>query len=338
MGNNKSRDKKVLIIGGAGYIGSVLTGHLLREGCKVKVLDDLIYGNSKSLKDHIVDPNFEFIKGDFGDDKVVAEAIKDVSYVVLLAALVGDPICKKYPELARNINLEYPKKLIRQLTGKGIDRFVFTSTCSNYGLREDDVLAKESDELKPLSLYAETKVAFEKFILDNLDDLDFDPVILRLATAFGISPRMRFDLTVSEFTRDLCLGKELLVYDENTWRPYCNVNDISRAIISMLDAHSEKVRGEVFNVGSDRNNYTKKMIVEEICKHIENPKIIYKSGDTDPRNYRVSFDKISSALDFKADVDVDTSIEILVGALNKGCYIDIETDKNYFGNYIIPEK
>src|SRR4030095_12854943 len=142
------------------------------------------------------------------NDEILSNALKGVTDVVLLAALVGDPICKKYPELAKRTNLDSPKNLLRKLSGKGINKFIFTSTCSNYGLRGDDSLANEDSELNPQSLYADTKVQFEKFILSNISSFDFSPAILRLATAFGISNRMRFDLTISEFTKDLALGKE----------------------------------------------------------------------------------------------------------------------------------
>ena len=228
------KERHVLIIGGAGYIGSVLTRKLLSKGCKVRVLDKLLYDNGIAISDLMEEESFSFVHGDFGDERTLDQVLANITDVVLLAALVGDPICKKYPELARKTNLEYPKQLVQKLKGKNINRFVFTSTCSNYGVMADDTLANEDSPLNPQSLYAETKVEFEKYILDNLTQLDYSPTILRLSTAFGMSNRMRFDLTISEFTRDLAIGKELLVYDENTWRPYCHVSDISNAIITVL--------------------------------------------------------------------------------------------------------
>jgi nucleoside-diphosphate-sugar epimerase len=323
------------VIGGAGYIGSVLTRSLLAEGYKVKVLDNLLYGNGSSVTDLMDNRSFSFVNGDFGNNEILDRSLENISDVVLLAALVGDPICKKYPELARKINSDYPKNLVQKLNFKNIDKFVFTSTCSNYGLRVDESPANEESELNPLSLYAETKVEFEKYILDNISDLNFSPAILRLSTAFGMSDRMRFDLTISEFTKDLALGKELIVYDENTWRPYCNVSDISNAVIKIIEAPKEKVSGQVFNVGSDNNNYTKKMILKIIEKHLVNTNIIYKDGNFDPRNYRVSFDKINNVLDFSTSYTVEDSIIQIINAIENNLFRDVEDRKNNYGNYTI---
>lgn len=336
-GNNILKDSHILVIGGAGYVGSVLVRKLLSEGFKVRVLDKLIYDNGSTLYELLEEDNFSFMYGDFGNEILLSNALDNITDVVLLAALVGDPICKKYPELARNTNITNPKKLVQQMIGKKIKKFVFTSTCSNYGLRHDDSLATEDSELNPQSLYAESKVEFEKYVLGAIDGLDFSPVIMRLSTAFGMSKRMRFDLTISEFTRDLALGKELVVYDENTWRPYCNVSDISDAIIRVVEAPADMVTGQVFNVGSDTNNYTKKMILDLISKHIKNCRIEYRKGGSDPRNYRVSFDKISKILGFEAKYSAEDSIKQLIKAVDNKLFIDIESRKNFYGNYFLNE-
>lgn len=334
----KNDERNVLIIGGAGYIGSVLARKLLSEGYGVRVLDNLLYDNGSSISDLMEERSFSFIFGDFGKNEILEKAFDNVSDVVLLAALVGDPICKKYPELARKTNLEFPKNLLQKLKGKNINKFIFTSTCSNYGLRADDSLANEESELNPQSLYAETKVEFERYILDNIKEFDFSPAILRLSTAFGMSNRMRFDLTISEFTKDLALGKELIVYDENTWRPYCNVSDISNAIIKVIEAPKEKVSGQVFNIGSENNNYTKKMILELIEKHLENTRIEYKVGGFDPRNYRVSFDKVNEVLGFSTSYTAEDSILRIINAIENKLFDDIDARNNYYGNYSITEK
>ena len=337
---NKLSNKQVrniLVIGGAGYVGSVLTRKLLLNDYRVKVLDNLLYDNGSSISDLMEEELFSFNFGDFGNEKVLDNALNGITDVVLLASLVGDPICKKYPELAKKTNVDSSKKLIQKLIGKNINKFIFTSTCSNYGLRTDDSLANEESELNPQSLYAETKVEFEKYILENINDFDFSPVILRLSTAFGMSNRMRFDLTISEFTKDLALGKELIVYDENTWRPYCSVSDISNAIIKVLEAPKEKVSGQVFNIGSENNNYTKKMILELIEKHIENATIEYKIGGFDPRNYRVSFDKVNNVLGFSTSLSAEDSIKQIINAIENKLFGDIETRKNYYGNYEVNE-
>lgn len=333
----KNKERHVLIIGGAGYIGSVLVRKLLYEGYRVRVLDNLLYDNGSSISDLLEDRSFSFLFGDFGNNEILERSLENISDVVLLAALVGDPVCKKYPDIARKINLVYSKNLLQKLNGKSIKKFVFTSTCSNYGLRADDSLANEESELNPQSLYAITKVEYEKYILDNISDFDFSTTILRLSTAFGISNRMRFDLTVSEFTKDLALGKELFVYDENTWRPYCHVSDISNAIIKVLEAPEENVTGHVFNVGSDNNNYTKKMILELIKKHIGNTNIKFKTGGFDPRNYRVSFDKIKEVLNFSTLYTVEDSIIQIINAIENKLFSEVENRKNFYGNYLINE-
>ncbi len=333
----KQKERHILVIGGAGYIGSVLNRKLLNKNYKVRVLDKLIYDNGCAVSNLVEEKNFSFIYGDYGDDGVLNNSLKDITDVILLAALVGDPICKKYPDLAKKVNLEYPKKLLQHLTNKSIDRFIFTSTCSNYGLRNNDTPADEESELNPLSLYAETKVEFEKYILDNIKNLDYSPIILRLATAFGISKRMRFDLTISEFSRELALGKELLVFDENTWRPYCHVSDISNAIINVLESPMDKVYGQVFNVGSNNENYTKKMIVELIKKYLVKAKIIYKQGGFDPRNYQVSFNKIKKNLNYETHCTAEESIRNVINAVKNNLYADVEAKKKFYGNYFIQQ-
>ena len=332
------RDRHVLVIGGAGYIGSVLIRKLLMKGYKVRVLDNLIYNNGASISDLETNKDFSFINGDFGNKQDLNKALTDITDVVLLAALVGDPICKKYTEIAKKTNLEYPKNLINILKGKNINKFVFTSTCSNYGLMKNDLPANENSELNPKSLYAETKVEFEKYILSKLKEIDYCPSILRLSTAFGISNRMRFDLTISEFTKELALGNDLLVYDENTWRPYCHVSDISNAIIKVLETPKDKVFGQVFNVGGENGNFTKKMLVELIQKYIDNTLVDYKEGGFDPRNYRVDFDKIKTTLDFEPSYTVEASIQRLMKSINKNLFSDVELRKVFYGNYFIDEQ
>ena len=333
--SSANNERQVLVIGGAGYIGSVLVRKLLDRGYRVRVLDNLIYNHGSSIAGLAEHPDFSFINGDFGNTAKLDAALYEVTDVVLLAALVGDPICKKYQELARKSNLEYPKQLIERMKDFDIDRFVFTSTCSNYGLRNDDTPADEESPLNPQSLYAETKVEFERHILSKLPEVTFCPTILRLSTAYGISYRMRFDLSISEFTRDLALGKDLLVYDENTWRPYCHISDISEAIITVLEARKKDVYGQVFNVGSDDGNYTKKMLVDLILKYIPNGAVSYKQGGFDPRNYRVSFDKIKQVLEFGTEYTAEDSVSGLIRAIRGNLFPDMEEKRNFYGNYII---
>lgn len=326
------KPRQVLVIGGAGYVGSVMVRELLKRGYKTRVLDHLLYCNSLSLEGLLDEPGFSFVAGDLRDEAVLDRALEDVTDVVLLASLVGDPISKKYPDLTWSVNGAGSERIFKALEGKGIHKFVFTSTCSNYGLRDSDEPADETSDLKPLSIYAETKVAFEKFILDHAEQSDFIPTILRISTAFGLSHRMRFDLTVNEFTAALARGNALDVYDKDTWRPYCHVRDIAGAVIRVLEAPETKVRGEVFNVGSDENNYTKAMIIDEILSHIDG-KVSYVEQGSDPRNYRVSFAKIREQLGFVPRHSVKAFVPELIQAVRSGLYMREAEIPGYYGNY-----
>jgi nucleoside-diphosphate-sugar epimerase len=331
-----NEDRRFLIVGGAGYIGSMLTRRLLSAGFRVRVLDNLLYGHVSSLSGIADSPGFEFVRGDLCVAAELREAMRGVTDVVLLAALVGDPICKKYPDLARKVNESGAIGVVEEAERSGVQRLVFTSTCSNYGILPTDEEAAESAPLNPQSLYAENKIAVERCLLDR-PRASCTNTVLRIATAFGTSERMRFDLTVSEFSRELALGRSLLVYDEMTWRPYCHIQDICTAIIAALNAPREKVDREVFNVGSSRNNFTKKMLVDIIVKELGIPAtlVTYKKGGHDPRNYRVAFDKIEKVLDFHASHSVQDGVAQLALAIRQGLFSDAEERRTFYGNYEI---
>jgi len=335
--NTQPIEKHVLVIGGAGYVGSVLVRKLLDSGFHVRVLDALLYGNEAAIGELTDHSCFTFVHGDFCDQQVLDQALDNVSHVVHLAALVGDPICRKYPDAARRINDTGTINMIDQLKGRGIGRFVFMSTCSNYGLRNTDEEATEESELNPQSLYAETKVKVERYLLDSGEELDYAPTILRAATAYGLSSRMRFDLTVNEFTRELAAGHELLVYDADTWRPYCHVADIAAAIVGVLETSIEAVRGEVFNVGSPGENYTKRMIVDLLLSHLPAARVRYRQGEVDPRNYRVCFAKISDRLKFSASIGLPDFLVDLIDVVGTGRFDDCEDRREFYGNYVLAE-
>jgi len=327
--------KNILLIGGAGYIGTVISSHLLKNNCKVTVLDNFIYGNQFAVQPYIGDPDYRFILGDINDENSLLEASNGVTDVVLLAGLVGDPITKTYPEESELINEKGIRKCIDFFSNRNIDKLIFISTCSNYGLIGFDQLADEEFELNPLSLYAKAKVKNEQYLLSRKNKVDYTGVILRFATAFGLSPRMRFDLTVSEFVRDIFVSKELLVYDENTWRPYCHVRDFARLVQMLINTENSQVYFEIFNVGGDVNNYTKKMIVNDIIEYIPFGKIKYGTNGSDPRNYRVSFSKVKEILGFEPEVAVKEGISELIEALKLGMYGDSLNKINKYGNYVI---
>ena len=330
--------KKILLIGGAGYVGSIITSNFLKKGYKVNVLDYFVYDNQFSIQPYIGDPDYKIIYGDINDNKVLDKASIGVTDVIILAGLVGDPITKSYPEASEQINEKGVQKCMDYFNGKGLDKLVFISTCSNYGLIKEGELADENFVLSPLSLYAKAKVTNEHYLMQKKGNVDYTGVVLRFATAFGLSPRMRFDLSVSEFVRDVYFGEELLVYDEHTWRPYCHVRDFARLLDIVINSEKEKVAFEVFNAGGDVNNFTKKMIVDEIIKHIPKGKIKYGANGSDPRNYKVDFNKVKTVLGFEPEFTVQDGIKELIDAFKLGLYKDSMDDKNKYGNYVIDYK
>jgi len=327
--------RSVLVIGGAGYIGPVLTEQFLAAGYSVTCLDLLLYQNHACVWPFLGNPNYRFVYGDLRDERALDLASQGVNDVVLLAGLVGDPITKKYPEASRAINDEGILNCLRLLSGKGIERLVFFSTCSNYGRIESDELADETYLLRPLSLYAQSKVTAEQHLLQSRDKVDYTATILRFATAFGLAPRMRFDLTVNEFTRELALGRELVVFDANTWRPYCHVRDFGRLIRQVIEAPAPRVAFEVFNAGGEMNNFTKQGIVETISRWVPGAKVRYQKNGSDPRNYRVSFRKVRETLGFEPEFTVEDGVRELLGAIREHLFDHVDQMRNFHGNYEI---
>ena len=325
--------KNILLIGGAGYVGTVVTSHFLKQGYKVTVLDNFIYDNQFSVIPYVEDPNYKIVYGDMGDSKVLDSVSKDITDVIILSGLVGDPITKKYPEESEAINEIAVKNCMDYFNGKGLGKLVFISTCSNYGLIKDDELADENFELSPLSLYAKAKVANEKYLMSKKTEVDYTGVVLRFATAFGLSPRMRFDLSISEFVRDMFFGQDLEVYDKDTWRPYCHVRDFARLLDIVINSEREKVNFEVFNAGGNVNNATKQMLIDEILQRVPSANVSYSENGSDPRNYRVTFEKVKTVLGFEPKYTVKDGVDELVDALEIGLYEDSVTNKNRYGNY-----
>lgn len=325
--------KRTLVVGGAGYVGNVLTRALLDSGRRVRVLDRLLFDHGSAVSGLIEEPAFDFLRGDLNEPGAVAAAIEHVNEVVILAALVGDPIASKYPDLARRVN-EGCKQVAAAADDAGVERLVFTSTCSNYGLRSTDEPADEESDLAPVSLYAEMKVDFERFVLSR--EWNLSPTLLRIATAYGLSQRMRFDLTISEFTRTLAVGDELVVYDADTWRPYCHVRDIAKAIVTVLEADAARVSGEVFNVGHSDENYTKRMVAETVLEALGGEgKVVYEEGGRDPRNYRVAFDKIHRVLGYQPDHRVPETVRELIAAIRAGVFDDFDRRPGFYTNHSV---
>jgi len=327
--------KSVLLIGGAGYIGPVIAEELLKEGYSVKILDSLIYDNYFAVSHLVKFEGFQFIHGDMGDAKLLSDAVRGVTDVVLLGGLVGDPISRKYPELARNINEISVQTCIKHLSKLNLEHVVFVSTCSNYGLIPEGHLADENYPLSPLSPYSLAKVNAEKLLNSLKLEKGFSPTILRFATAFGLAPRMRFDLTVNEFTKEIINGTELTVFDPDTWRPYCHVKDFAMIVKLVIQAEPERVAFQTFNAGSQENNFTKRQIIQLISAHINSRKVIFKDDGGDPRNYKVNFSKIKQDLGFVPRFSVADGILEIIEEFKTNKFEGLYGNKNRFGNYTL---
>jgi nucleoside-diphosphate-sugar epimerase len=319
---------KVLLTGGAGYIGSTLTPLLLGAGHEVRVLDYLAYGG-QSLLGVWTHPGFEFIRGDIRDSDIVRTAVADRDAVVHLAAIVGDPACSREPGLARSINLDASLALIAESQSAGVERFIFASTCSNYGkMKNTSHYVDEESELSPISLYAETKVAVETALLGSGRSQHWSPTPLRFATIYGVSPRMRFDLTVNEFTMEMLTKRRLKVYGEQFWRPYVHARDAARAIELVLNSSPGLVGGRVFNVGATDQNFQKKQLVAMIHPYAPDAVIEFVFKAEDPRDYRVSFARITDQLGFKITRTVAEGIAEITHLIRENV-VDNVADQRY---------
>ena len=311
---------KVLVSGGAGYLGSALVPLLLRSGHGVRVVDALLHGGEPLLS-VFADPSFEFVHGDLTRPATLHAAVEGMDAVVHLAAIVGDPACAREPARARAVNLDASLALIDASRRAGIRRFVFASTCSNYGrMKDPTAYVDESSELAPVSLYAETKVAVEKALLDERG-LCATP--LRFATVYGVSGRMRFDLTVNEFTMEMLTRGKLVVFGEQFWRPYIHVWDAARAVVMVLGAAEAIVAGQVFNAGATAENYRKKDLVEMIRPHAPDAVVEFVQREEDPRDYRVSFERIRRDLGFQATRRVADGIAEVAELVRSGVIADL---------------
>lgn len=311
-------DDLVVVTGGAGYIGSHLVRELLAAGARVRIVDSLAVGTGSSLTSHWGHPRFEFLRGDVREPSVRETALAGASSVVHLAAVVGDPACARDEDLAREVNLHATRAWLDGAKSAGCGRFLFASTCSNYGKMADgDAFATEEWELRPVSLYAETKVAAEVEVLGAAEP-GFSTTCLRFATIYGASPRMRFDLTVNEFTRDAVLTGALVVYGEQFWRPYVHVRDAATAIVVALEAPGEAVAGEVFNVGDTGQQFRKLDLVELLVAKLPETTVERVERTEDPRDYRVSFEKLKAALGFETSRTVPDGVDEMLELLRSG--------------------
>lgn len=314
---------RILITGGAGYIGSVITNLALQKGYDVRVADILWFNRQIPLI-HYSNPAYEFVHCDICDTTIHERLLKDVDFIIHCAAVVGDPASKLFPELTQKINYEAAVSLFEKARETHKKGFVFFSTCSNYGV--SDGMASEDSPLKPLSLYAETKVGTENYILNHSVGMDF--LICRLSTVYGLSPRMRFDLTVNDFTMNAYRNKLLEIFLPESYRPYIHVFDLAKTVLGLLDQF-EQTKNNVFNLGFQGENYQKIQIANAVKKFLPDVDIrILKEGG-DLRDYQVNFSKVADFLGLKNSFHAADGVREITEILNAGLIRDFDNPVYY---------
>ena len=285
---------------------------------------DKLYFGIKPIEDLIENPNFELIKGDFTDTATLLKALENVSIVVHLAAIVGDPACKIDPDLTLEVN-QYGVKVLAELCKvKKIKRLIFFSTCSVYGYSNETI--NEKSKLNPVSLYAETKIKAEQYIL-TLKDTNFHPTVIRLATVFGLSPRMRFDLVINLLAAKAVRENKITIYAGEQWRPFVHVKDIARAVHKLFTADVDIVSGEIFNVGGNTLNYKIKDLVPFYKKIFPNIEVVEVKDKEDSRSYKVEFDKINQLLNFNLKFRIEDGLVEINEFLKENSKINYQSDQ-----------
>ncbi|MGH7171580.1 MAG: NAD-dependent epimerase/dehydratase family protein [Gemmataceae bacterium] len=303
----------ILLIGGAGYIGSTLARQLLDKQYHVRVLDSLMFGDA-AIRELYTSPDFEVMVGDFRNIETVVRAVQGMDAVIHLGAIVGDPACALDEELTLSINT-HATRMIRDICcGYGVRRFLFASTCSVYGAQ--DGFINEKSPLAPVSLYARSKIEAEQALLEHRPG--FHPTVLRLATAFGLSRRMRFDLVVNLLTARAITEGKITIFNGHQYRPFIQVHDIARAFLTCLGAPLDRVGGQVFNVGDNEGNLTLKELGDLVAELVPGTEVQHEMNSADPRSYRVDFSRIASELGFHCLTSVRTGIAEMIAAIKDG--------------------
>jgi len=307
--------QKVLVTGGAGYIGSLLVRNLLNSGYAVEIFDSFLFGFN-SIKDIVNHPNLDIVIGDITKMEEVSKALEKVDAVIHLAAIVGDPACAVHDaDVVFETNFVAPVRLAGLARERHANRFIFASTCSVYGASEGEILSEASIP-SPISIYGRTKVEAEKQILLLAND-EFAPCILRLATVYGLSPRMRFDLAINYITMKAVTERRVVIFGGDQWRPFLHASDTARAFQTVLEAPTDKIMGEIFNVGSSGENYQMKEVgklIQELTSQVE---VVHALEIEDKRSYNVSFDKIYDTLRFATTKRVNDGILEIKEAIEK---------------------
>jgi len=316
--SSDNKINNVLVVGGAGYIGSVIVKDLLQENFKVRVLDSLVFGY-QPLEAFFDNSHFEFIKGDVRNIENVVKSVKKMDAVIHLGAIVGDRACNIDNDLSLEINTAATMLISKVCKGYGIKKFIFASSCSVYGATNE--IIDEESALNPISIYARSKIEAEKAVL-SISDSIFAPTVLRLATAFGKSYRQRFDLVVNLLTAKALKEGKISIFNGFQWRPFIHVEDISKAVILLLKTPIKLIGGEIFNIGSNHMNYQISDLGNKIKDLIPDTQLEYIEKKEDPRNYRVSFDRIKNVIGFSCQKDLDDGIKEIKDVLEQGSVSD----------------
>lgn len=313
---NPSR-QRVVLLGAAGYVGSVLTHRLVESGRSVAVLDRLDFGLG-SLAGVLDKPNFELVRGDFRDRELVRRTISGADAVVHLGAIVGDAACALDEPETVAVNYDAAVQVADSCRRLGVPRLLFASTCSVYGAA--DHIVDETSALHPVSLYARTKIDAENRLLEMRDER-FHPVILRLGTAFGWSPRPRFDLVVNLLTAKAHFEGRAVIFNGDQWRPFVHVRDIARSFEVVIGAPASSISGEVYNVGANRMNRRLSDLGRVLQKRFPDARVLEQSTP-DRRDYRVDFSKIECRLGFRSRTSLTAGIDEMRRALQGGTVKD----------------
>lgn len=308
---------RVLVVGGAGFVGSVLVRDLLERGYAVSVLDAFMYGDDGLMQLYGKD-RLRVVQGDIRDVESVVRAMRDADAVVHLGGLVGDPACALDEQVTLDINLHATRTLAWVARGLGVARFVFASSCSIYGA--SDGILDEHSPLAPVSVYAQSKCDSEQLLLD-LSDETFAPCVLRFGTLYGVSSRPRFDLVVNLLTAKAVTDGRITVFGGGQWRPFLHVRDAALAVVRALESDVALIRGEVFNVGSDSDNHTLAEMAALVAEQVPGAEVELHDAAEVEANYRVSFAKIRDRLGFAPERSLGQGIAEIRDAVLGG---DIE--------------
>jgi len=301
----------VLVIGGAGYVGCWLIRRLLEEGKRVRVLDNAVYGLDP-IRDLLTDPRVEYLNGDCRNIQDVVKAVRGVSSIVHLAAIVGDPACEIDHKTTIEINYAATRMIVEVAKGHGVERFLFASSCSVYGATDE--IMDENSKVEPVSLYGQLKVAAEQALLEAASE-EFHPVLMRFATVFGLSNRPRFDLVVNLLSAKAWQDGVITIYNGEQWRPFVHVKDLSEAVILLLNAPLRSVSRQTFNVGGSNLNHTLTEVGQAIQRVFPDTRIELVEN-ADKRNYRVSFDKIEKRLGFRCRYQLEDGVREIKAAFD----------------------